>query len=198
MPKNLFPLDNTKSFTNQKHVGHNRWHPDIPANVTVNQGQSATLSVSVAGTEPFTYQWRRNGVAIEGATGASLALSAVQAAAAGSYTVTITNSAGSVTSAAGVLTAAVMASATTGNAARAMMLLRTSNMVRPPNQRSDVLGEGGGARNNDCSATYDDACRAVSCRRDTWEARGRENETRHAGKGLPWGYADGACAQLLP
>ena len=75
-----------------------------PASVTVNQGQSTTLSVSVAGTEPFTYQWRRNGVAIEGATGASLALSAVQAAAAGSYTVTITNAAGSVTSAAGVLT----------------------------------------------------------------------------------------------
>ena len=31
MPKNLFPLDNTKKFTDQKHVGHNRWHPDIPA-----------------------------------------------------------------------------------------------------------------------------------------------------------------------
>ena len=27
MPKNLFPLDNTKKFTDQKHVGHNRWHP---------------------------------------------------------------------------------------------------------------------------------------------------------------------------
>jgi formamidase len=30
MPQNLFPLDNTKKFTDQKHVGHNRWHPDIP------------------------------------------------------------------------------------------------------------------------------------------------------------------------
>ena len=30
MPKNLFPLDNSKKFTDQKHVGHNRWHPDIP------------------------------------------------------------------------------------------------------------------------------------------------------------------------
>ena len=38
MPKNLFPLDDTKSFSNQKHVGHNRWHPDIPANVTVKPG----------------------------------------------------------------------------------------------------------------------------------------------------------------
>lgn len=75
-----------------------------PAATTVNQGQNATLSVSVTGTEPFTYQWRRDGVAIEGATAASLALSAVRASAAGSYTVTVTNSAGSVTSAAGVLT----------------------------------------------------------------------------------------------
>src|SRR5664279_1877700 len=40
MPKNLFPLDNKKSFTNQQHVGHNRWHPDIPANVTVRPGDT--------------------------------------------------------------------------------------------------------------------------------------------------------------
>ena len=38
MPKNLFPLDNTKPFTEQKHVGHNRWHPDIPPAVSVRPG----------------------------------------------------------------------------------------------------------------------------------------------------------------
>ena len=38
MPENLFPLDNTKKFTDQKHVGHNRWHPDIPAVVSVKPG----------------------------------------------------------------------------------------------------------------------------------------------------------------
>ena len=38
MPKNLFPLDNAKSFTDQQYVGHNRWHPDVPANVTVKPG----------------------------------------------------------------------------------------------------------------------------------------------------------------
>jgi len=74
-----------------------------PSATTVNQGQNATLSVSVTGTEPFTYQWRRNGVAIEGATAASLLLSAVQPAAAGNYTVTVTNSSGSVTSSAAAL-----------------------------------------------------------------------------------------------
>jgi formamidase len=38
MPQNLFPLDNTKSFTDQELVGHNRWHPDIPAVVSVKPG----------------------------------------------------------------------------------------------------------------------------------------------------------------
>src|ERR1700682_4187393 len=39
MPKNLFPMDNTKKFKEQKLVGHNRWHPDIPAAVTVKPGE---------------------------------------------------------------------------------------------------------------------------------------------------------------
>src|SRR5680860_1648680 len=38
MPQVVFPLDSTKKFTDQKYVGHNRWHPDIPANVTVRPG----------------------------------------------------------------------------------------------------------------------------------------------------------------
>jgi formamidase len=38
MPEVVFPLDSTRKFTNQKYVGHNRWHPDIPANVTVKPG----------------------------------------------------------------------------------------------------------------------------------------------------------------
>ena len=38
MPQNLFPLDNTKKFTDQQHVGHNRWHADIPPAVSVKPG----------------------------------------------------------------------------------------------------------------------------------------------------------------
>ena len=38
MPKNIFPLDNSKKFTEQKLVGHNRWHPDIPAAARVKPG----------------------------------------------------------------------------------------------------------------------------------------------------------------
>lgn len=40
MPELVYPLDSTKSFTDQEIVGHNRWHPDIPAQVHVKPGDS--------------------------------------------------------------------------------------------------------------------------------------------------------------
>jgi formamidase len=40
MPKVVFPLDSSKKFTDQAIVGHNRWHPDIPAQVQVKPGDS--------------------------------------------------------------------------------------------------------------------------------------------------------------
>lgn len=39
MPKTLFKIDLTKSMCEQELVGHNRWHPDIPAVVSVNPGE---------------------------------------------------------------------------------------------------------------------------------------------------------------
>jgi hypothetical protein len=61
-------------------------------------GQSGTLSISASGTAPLAYQWRRDGVAIPGATGSTLTLAAVTQASAGKYTVVVSNPAGSVTS----------------------------------------------------------------------------------------------------
>ncbi|MGV0837289.1 formamidase [Mycolicibacterium thermoresistibile] len=40
MPELIFPLDSTKPFTEQQITGHNRWHPDIPAAVTVKPGDT--------------------------------------------------------------------------------------------------------------------------------------------------------------
>ncbi|MFD3591938.1 formamidase [Nocardia sp. NPDC058640] len=45
MPELLFPLDSAKKFTDQTHVGHNRWHPDIPAPVTVKPGDEFRVHV---------------------------------------------------------------------------------------------------------------------------------------------------------
>lgn len=38
MPKTLFKVDLTKKMDQQELPGHNRWHPDIPAVVSVNPG----------------------------------------------------------------------------------------------------------------------------------------------------------------
>src|SRR2546422_2254966 len=42
-----------------------------PTSQTVTAGQSATFSVAASGTAPLSYQWRKNGTAISGATSAS-------------------------------------------------------------------------------------------------------------------------------
>jgi len=71
---------------------------------TVLVGANATLSVTGAGTPAPTYQWYKGTTALTGKTTASLTLSNVQLVDAGSYKVTLTNSAGSVTSNTSTLT----------------------------------------------------------------------------------------------
>src|SRR5207249_8190731 len=61
-----------------------------PASVTVGVGDSATFSVDAYGSSPVTYQWRKDGTAIAGATGAALSLTNITPANAGSYTVVVT------------------------------------------------------------------------------------------------------------
>jgi uncharacterized protein (TIGR03437 family) len=70
-----------------------------PANQTVTLGQMATFTVAATGTLPLTYQWQRNGtnVGINAATYTTPATLIADNGAA--FTVTITNPAGSVTSA---------------------------------------------------------------------------------------------------
>lgn len=73
------------------------------------QGQSATLSVVVSGTQPMTYQWQDNGTNIPGATNATYTISDVQLSNAGSYTVTVANPAGSMTTTAAAITVSLFA-----------------------------------------------------------------------------------------
>jgi len=74
-----------------------------PASVTANVGSTATLAVGVDGTGPFTFQWRRDGVNVTGATSAVLTFNSVALPNAGNFSVVVTNSAGSVTSSNAVL-----------------------------------------------------------------------------------------------
>ena len=76
----------------------------------VSVGGAVTLAVFADGRSPFSYQWRKYGQAIPGATGSTLVLSNVQAPDAGRYDVVIGTSAGSVTSGAAPLTVGAAAS----------------------------------------------------------------------------------------
>ena len=69
-----------------------------PTNQTVLLGRSAAFTVSANGSLPFQYQWRFNNTNILGATNAAYIISSVVATNTGNYSVTITNSAGGVTS----------------------------------------------------------------------------------------------------
>ncbi len=74
-----------------------------PTDVTVNAGQSATLTVAAYGSAPLAYQWQKNATAISGATASTLSLSNVTASDGGSYTVVVSNPAAAVTSTAATL-----------------------------------------------------------------------------------------------
>ena len=75
-----------------------------PVAQVANVGGNVTLSVTATGTAPLSYQWFKDGVAIPGATAATLALTNVQGSDSGAYSVRITSSAGTVTSNAATLT----------------------------------------------------------------------------------------------
>ncbi len=67
-------------------------------------GSSAVFRVVATGSPAPTYQWRRNGANISGATSATYTISKTASTHAGDYTVVVKNAAGSVTSAVAKLT----------------------------------------------------------------------------------------------
>jgi regulation of enolase protein 1 (concanavalin A-like superfamily) len=78
-----------------------------PASVAAVPGGSASFSVSVQGVPPFGYQWRTNGLALVGATNATLTIVNVQARDFAPYTVLVSSAGGSVLSQVANLTLAV-------------------------------------------------------------------------------------------
>lgn len=76
-----------------------------PVAQTVSAGSTATFTVTATGTAPLSYQWKKGGTAIPGATLGSYTTPATALVDNGSsFTVTVSNSAGSATSSAAVLT----------------------------------------------------------------------------------------------
>ena len=67
-------------------------------------GQSVTFNVTATGTAPLSYQWRKGGGNIGGATGNSYTINPVNSGDAGNYDCVVTNGCGSLTSNAATLT----------------------------------------------------------------------------------------------
>jgi hypothetical protein len=74
-----------------------------PVSLNVNGGQSATFTVSATGIPDPSYQWLKNGTNLVGQTGASLTINNANVNDAATYSVIVSNTAGSVTSSTAVL-----------------------------------------------------------------------------------------------
>lgn len=80
-----------------------------PAATKVHVGDTASFAVGVGGTSPLTFQWLRNGQPIAGATAAVYTIASVAESDAATYSVQVSNAAGSVTSAGAALTVQTIA-----------------------------------------------------------------------------------------
>jgi Concanavalin A-like lectin/glucanases superfamily/Immunoglobulin domain/Immunoglobulin I-set domain len=78
-----------------------------PTNLTVGISSNALFTVDVSGGAPYAYQWRFGGTNLDDATDSSLLITNAQTTNAGSYSVVITNFAGSTTSAVATLTVVI-------------------------------------------------------------------------------------------
>jgi parallel beta-helix repeat protein len=83
----------------------------VPPSITVQPlsqighlGESVTFSVTANGTAPLSYQWRKDGCNLTGATGSLLSRDNLTANDAGDYRVVVTNVSGATTSAVATLT----------------------------------------------------------------------------------------------
>lgn len=75
-----------------------------PVSATRYEGAAVTFAVTIQGSTPWSFQWKKGGSPITGATNSSYTIPAVHPVDAASYNVTITNPLGSSNSAAATLT----------------------------------------------------------------------------------------------
>jgi hypothetical protein len=88
------------------------WMPVItrqPLAQELKEGESASLSVEVSSPLGSSYQWRKDGISLAGATGATLTIPSANTTDAGSYSVVVSGPTGSVTSRSAKLTVSVNA-----------------------------------------------------------------------------------------
>jgi len=74
-----------------------------PSSAAVCPGSPVSFSTTAGGTGPFTYQWRKNGTAITGATASVYSIASASASNSGSYTCSVTGACNTVVTAAATL-----------------------------------------------------------------------------------------------
>lgn len=104
-----------------------------PVSLTRDAGQAAVFAVAAVSTGPLSYQWKKNGVVLNGATSATLILSNVDAADEGLYSVDL--SLGSVGTNAGPASLVV-------NGAAQPPVFKVSRMVMNPDHTVSFQMEG--------------------------------------------------------
>ncbi|NBS55175.1 hypothetical protein EBT23_06445, partial [bacterium] len=75
-----------------------------PGAITGKLGRVASMSVTASNFGPFTYQWRKEGINVSGATSSTLSFASLQPTDVGSYDVVVANTYGSATSSVANLT----------------------------------------------------------------------------------------------
>lgn len=107
---------NTNDYTLDAMFGHSyfglgSWRPTTlptittqPTNKTASAGSATSFTVAAFGQPSPTYQWRKNGTNVVGQTNATLSFSSAKLADNGTYSVIVSNSAGTLTSSNAVLT----------------------------------------------------------------------------------------------
>src|SRR5262249_40885742 len=96
-----FNTDTMSAYSNVQNYEVSEAVPFItfqPTSQSAVPGSRVALGVTAGGSAPLSFQWRKNGVPITGATSAMLELANLSGADAGTYTVVVTNTLGSTTS----------------------------------------------------------------------------------------------------
>ena len=111
-----------------------------PANLSVTAGSDAAFAIAARGTEALSYQWRKDGVAINGANSPVLRLPAVSAGQAGAYSVAVSNGAGTALSNAATLT---VSAGTAAPVAPSILTQPVSVLVNAGNTATLAVGASG-------------------------------------------------------
>lgn len=158
-------LTDSERQTVESYLSAKYFAPNIssqPASASVAPGGNATFSVTATGTPAPTYQWRKDGENISGATSANLTITNAQAGNAGNYTVLLTNTAGSLVSNPAVLTvqsptpnaaASLVAVPTLGAGSTSITLTWTDNSTNETGFRVEIASTANGTWTTSVSAS---------------------------------------------